>query len=113
MEMNWTEIDWGLVLEGVAYVLAIIFFAFVIPWLKAKYGTEKVNQAMTEFKQTWENICILVQAAEQKFPKIDDVKTGDKKKTWVKEQMVGVYGIEVTPKEDAMIEAAVYELIAE
>ena len=35
MEMNWTEFDWGLVLEVVAYVLAIIFFAFVIPWLKA------------------------------------------------------------------------------
>ena len=75
-----------------------------VPWLKAKIGE-------AEFRALWERICILVQAAEQLFPKsFDGEKTGEQKKEWTCEQLTEVYGIEVTEVENALIEAAVHEL---
>lgn len=40
------------IFNGIISLLSIILTAFLIPWLKAKAGTEKVKQGATEFS-TW------------------------------------------------------------
>lgn len=98
------EFDWKVVVELAVLVIAALVSAYLIPWLKAKIGE-------AEFRALWERICILVQAAEQLFPKsFDGEKTGEQKKEWTCEQLTEVYGIEVTEVENALIEAAVHEL---
>lgn len=97
------EFDWTIVRDLVIIVVAVLIGVYVRPWLKAKLGE-------AEYRALWERICVLVQAADKLFPKVDGQKTGPQKKEWVEKQMVEVYGIEVAPEEDAMIEAAVYEL---
>ena len=98
------EFDWSIVRDLVIIVVAVLLGVYVRPWLRAKLG-EAGYQAL------WERICVLVQAAQQLFPKGEDgVKTGEKKKDWVCDQLEEVYGIKVTEKENAMIEAAVHEL---
>lgn len=99
------EFDWSIVRDLVIIVAAVLITVYVRPWLKAKLG-EAGYQAL------WERICVLVQAAEQLFPKGEDgAKTGEQKKAYVMERLVDDYGIEITDKENAMIEAAVHELI--
>ena len=99
------EFDWTIVVELAVLVIAALISAHLIPWLKAKLGE-------AEFRALWDRICILVQAAEKLFPKGEDgIKTGEKKKEWACNQLEEVYGIKVTEVENAMIEAAVKELI--
>lgn len=97
------EMNWEAVIELAIFVLAALISMYVIPWLKTKLGEAQYNAL-------WERVCMLVQAAQKLFPKIDEIKTGAKKNAYVKERLTEDYGVTVTPAVEAMIEAAVEEL---
>lgn len=97
------EFDWTIVMELVVLVIAALVSVYLIPWLKTKLGE-------AQFRALWERVCILVQAAQKLFPKVDGQKTGSQKKEYVMERLVEDYGVEITPAVDSMIEAAVEEL---
>ena len=97
------EFDWTIIVELVVLVIAALVSVYLIPWLKTKLGE-------AQFRALWERVCILVQAAQKLFPKVDGQKTGFQKKEYVMERLVEDYGVEITPAVDSLIEAAVEEL---
>lgn len=97
------EFDWTVLMELALFVLAALACVYLIPWLKTKLGE-------AQFNALWERVCILVQAAQKLFPKVDGVKTGDLKKEYVCTRLVEDYGVEIDDAVDSMIEAAVNEL---
>jgi len=88
------------IMPVVLVVLLGVVVYYVLPWLKARLGTE-------EFDRLWNLVCIAVQAAEQLFPA---AKSGaDKLKfvlKWLQDQGVAIDDGMTRP----MIEAAVREL---
>lgn len=82
----------------VAFVLAAVAMLYLMPFLKAKIGDEKL-------KELWKMVCIAVQAAEQIFGS----GKGKDKKEYV-EAALAEQGIDVTEAVNDMIEAAVYDL---
>lgn len=97
------EFDWTIIMELVVLVIAALVSVYLIPWLKTKLGE-------AQFRALWERVCILVQAAQKLFPKVDGVKTGDLKKEYVCTRLMEDYGVEIDDAVDSMIEAAVNEL---
>ena len=84
----------------VAVVLLAVLAWYILPWIKAKVGSE-------EFDRLWNLICIAVQAAEQMLPAPG---SGVKKLANVLEFLAS-QGIDVQDaKVRPMIEAAVKEL---
>lgn len=98
------EFDWTIVVELAVLVIAALISAYLIPWLKAKLGE-------AEYRVLWDRVCVLVQAAQQLFPKGEDgVKTGEQKLEYVATRLLEDYGVEMTPAVRALAEAAVHEL---
>lgn len=97
------EFDWTILVEIAVLIIAALVSAYLVPWLKTKLGE-------AQFRALWERVCILVQAAQKLFPKVDGQKTGSQKKEYVMERLVEDYGVEITPAVDSLIEAAVEEL---
>jgi LL-H family phage holin len=88
------------ILMAVLTVITLVLTYFVVPWLRAKIGNEKLSVI-----EMWVNAAVA--AAEQIF-KVPE--SGPSKKTYVMEFLKGK-GITITDEElDALIEAAVYEL---
>ncbi|MDF2948151.1 MAG: phage holin, family [Sedimentibacter sp.] len=82
-------------------ILGLVLTGFVVPWVKAKIGTEKMG-----IVQMW--VKVAVAAAEQL--KKSDVLNKDDRKQYVL-AFIKDKGITITDNElDALIEAAVYEL---
>lgn len=90
--------DWNTVLKIGIFAVVAIVAAVVLPWIKAKMGTET-------YDQLWKLICTAVQAAEQLF----GAGKGIEKKAYTV-KLLNAKGVEVGEMEDAMIEAAVREL---
>ncbi len=63
------------VLKAVISIVSIILTALVIPWLKAKYGTETVKQEATSFDSYVTKAEKVVDAAYQMFTTNDERKT--------------------------------------
>ena len=97
------EFDWTILVEIAVLIIAALVSVYLVPWLKTKLGE-------AQFRALWERVCILVQAAQKLFPKVDGQKTGSQKKEYVMERLVEDYGVEITPAVDSLIEAAVEEL---
>lgn len=96
--------DWTIVRDIVIIVLAVLVNIYLLPWLKAKLGE-------AEYRVLWDRVCVLVQAAQQLFPKGEDgVKTGEQKLEYVATRLLEDYGVEMTPAVRALAEAAVHEL---
>ena len=96
--------DWTIVRDIVIIVLAVLVNIYLLPWLKAKLGE-------AEYRVLWDRVCVLVQAAQQLFPKGEDgVKTGEQKLEYVATRLLEDYGVEMTPAVHALAEAAVHEL---
>lgn len=85
----------------VAFVLAAVAMLYLMPFLKAKIGDEKL-------KELWKMVCIAVQAAEQIFGS----GKGVDKKEYALEYLDANGATKLaTPEQlDALIEAAVYDL---
>lgn len=93
MTFDWNMI--GAILLGVA---ALAVLVTLILWLCGKISDEAL-------KRVWRKICYLVEAAEMMY----GPDTGEKKLKWVLEMLRG-WGIKITDKVLAMVEAAVMEL---
>lgn len=93
MTFDWNMI--GAILIGVA---ALAVLVTLILWLCGKITDEMMMRV-------WKKICYLVQAAEMMFGS----GTGEQKLEWVLD-MLRSWGIKITDKVLAMVEAAVMEL---
>lgn len=93
MTFDWNMI--GAILLGVA---ALAVLVTLILWMCGKISDEAL-------KRVWKKICYLVEAAEMMFGH----GTGDRKLEWVLQMLRG-WGIKITDKVLAMVEAAVMEL---
>lgn len=92
--------DITILLEALIAFCVTIATAYIIPWLKAKLGSENMEECMKWVK-------IAVAAAEQLY----DSSKGKEKKEYVLKYLLGEHGIEVDEESlDNMIEAAVLEL---
>lgn len=96
------KIDWNVVMDLVKIIVMIVVVRFVIPWLQAKLGRDKV-------KALYESIVTFVQAAEMLYPQSG---SGETKLSYVLEHVkekVLELGFEFTEDElRAMVEAVVY-----
>lgn len=91
--------DFTNILDLAVKLLVALLAAFLVPWLRGRYGAEKLADIMTY-------VDIFTRAAEQMF----DAAEGDKKKRWVLERLAEK-GIKIDGTAlDAMVEAAVNEL---
>lgn len=88
--------NWEVVLQFVFTVAVMAAATFLVPWLREKWGAEKLEQL-----KYWYTVA--VQAAEQLFPAHG---TGAEKKAYAQAYLVDK-GIKV---DDAMLEAVVKEL---
>ena len=93
MTFDWNMI--GAILIGIA---ALAVLVTLILWLCGKITDEMMMRV-------WKKICYLVQAAEMMFGS----GTGEQKLEWVLD-MLRSWGIKITDKVLAMVEAAVMEL---
>lgn len=88
------------ILSVIISVLGLLLTYYIVPYLKNKTGTEKMNHMILWVKAA-------VAAAEMIYP---DIKSGEKKKEYVMEFLKSK-GVTITDQElDALIEAVVYEL---
>lgn len=86
--------------NAVIALMSVIITVYLIPFIKSKYSTEKINNA-------YAYVTIAVKAAEQLMK---DTKTGQEKREWVLQYLHNA-GIDVDWSTiDALIEEAVYEL---
>lgn len=92
--------DITMILEGVLTIAIALITTFLAPYLKEKYGEQKISSAYSIIK-------ILVNAIEQTTTIAGQ---GKKKKEWVKERL-NYYNIKIdSAKVDEMIEGAVKEM---
>lgn len=88
------------IISSIIALLCTIITTFVIPWIKQKYGNEKLIKI-----ENW--VRIAVQAAEQIYT---GTGLGDKKKAHVV-KFLQKKGIKIDPDDlDEMIESAVHEI---
>ena len=88
------------IIEAVSALILAVVSTFLIPWLKEKYGAQKLAKI-----QTW--VTAAVKAAEMIF---DGTGLGEKKKAYV-EKFLHDHGVTIDAQAlDVMIEAAVLEL---
>lgn len=88
------------IIEAVIALAAAVITCFLVPYIKSKYGAEKLNEI-----QKW--VCIAVEAAEQIFV---GTGLGEQKKAYVLEFLASK-GFTIDPDSiDKMIEAAVLAL---
>jgi len=88
------------ILSIIVSIVGILLTYYIVPYLKNKIGTEKMNQMMIWIKAA-------VAAAEMIYP---EFKSGEKKKEYVVEFLKNK-GVTITDQElNALIEAVVYEL---
>ena len=91
--------DFTSILDLAMKLAVALAMAFLVPWLRNRYGAEKLADMMTY-------VSIFVRAAEQLF----DATDGAKKKQYVLDRLAEK-GIRIDGDAlDAMIEAAVNEL---
>lgn len=93
MTLNWDMIGW-IVIGVAALAVAVV----VILWLCGKISDEMMMRV-------WKKICYAVQAAEMMF----GPDTGEQKLEWAL-NLLRSWGIKITDKVLAMLEAAVMEL---
>ena len=96
-------VDLTPIANAIISLLALLITTFLIPWIKAKVGSEKLAQT-----QTW--VKIAVEAAEIIYKGTD---LGEAKKAYVMRYLDSKGYTLDTDSIDAMIEAAVLELKSE
>lgn len=94
------QVDMTTIIMGIVTILVGIAEVYLIPWLKAKIGNERLATLV-------DTIDILVQAAEQIAER--DGYNGEWKKARVRSMLIAK-GVIVDESIDDYIEAAVYNL---
>lgn len=95
---------------GVISILATVLTFFIVPYIKTKYGAEKIGEALKQTEQVVYWVKMFVSAAEQTFGK----EQCEQKKKYVLDLItVKLQELNVTmdlEQIDAAIESAVLEL---